>query len=155
MSRSRRSLRYSGTENFPAPPSIVEVSEVAVVPRRGKRVLLVQRPSTGRWANLWEFPHGELEKGETHDQAAIRLLNGLTGYTAKLGPELMRIRHGVTQHRITMLCFEAFHERGTFRSEFYVEGRWLGVQQLEAFPVSAPQRRVIEMISRPAGSPCC
>ncbi|MFO0846437.1 MAG: NUDIX domain-containing protein [Gemmataceae bacterium] len=42
--------------------------------RRATLVLLVQRPSNAtRWAGLWEFPHGEVGEGETHDQAAVRL----------------------------------------------------------------------------------
>src|SRR5262249_29742841 len=44
--------------------SIVEVDEVAVVVRKGPRVLVVQRPESGRWANMWEFPHAPLDVSE-------------------------------------------------------------------------------------------
>src|SRR5262249_25878468 len=47
---------------------IEEVQEVAVVPRRRERVLLLKRPDHGRWAGLWEFPHGPIRPGETHTQ---------------------------------------------------------------------------------------
>src|SRR5206468_6793643 len=47
------------------PPPPVAVAEVAVVVRRGGSVLLAQRPDAGRWAGLWEFPHGPLTDGET------------------------------------------------------------------------------------------
>src|SRR5262249_39637255 len=78
----------------PPPPRTVEVRESAIVLREGPRVLLVQRPASGRWANLWEFPHGELGAEETHEQAALRLLEELTGLGGRLGPEVMTIRHG-------------------------------------------------------------
>jgi A/G-specific adenine glycosylase len=126
-----------------------EVQEAAVVMRRGKRVLLVQRPASGRWANLWEFPHGELVKSETHDEAAIRLLHKLTGYRGKVGPELMTIRHGVTRFSITMVCFEAFHEGGRFHPAFYQDSRWLEPSELSSYPVSAPQRRLAEALVDP------
>ena len=44
------------------PPEPMEVREAAVVVRRGERVLLLQRPAEGRWASLWEFPHGPLAR---------------------------------------------------------------------------------------------
>ena len=46
------------------------VREAAVVVRRGKQVLLLQRPPDGRWASLWEFPHASLAEGETSDDGA-------------------------------------------------------------------------------------
>jgi A/G-specific adenine glycosylase len=55
-------------------PEPVLVQEVAVVIRRGARLLLVQRPGHGRWSGLWEFPHGVVQEGERHEAAARRLV---------------------------------------------------------------------------------
>jgi A/G-specific adenine glycosylase len=132
-------------ESIPAPvatPRIVEVSEAAVVLRRGPRVLLVQRPESGRWAGMWEFPHGELEEAEPHDQAARRLARTLTGFRIGALEEVLTLRHGVTRFRITMVCFEAQVRGGEFRSSFYQKARWLTPQELTAYPVSSPQRRL-------------
>ncbi len=139
-------------ESIPYRPvlaSTIEVSEVAVVLRRKTRVLLVQRPATGRWAQMWEFPHGELIAGETHDQAALRVLTGLTGLRGRLGTELLTIRHGVTRYSITMVCFEAFHQSGRFRSDFYQQAKWIEPGELPAYPVSAPQRRLARALVEP------
>ena len=129
-----------------AAPAPVDVQEAAVVVRRGERVLLVQRPDAGRWAGLWEFPHGPLEGKETHEEAARRLLPALTGVRAELGEELLTLRHGVTHHRITVVCFEARYGGGRFRSTFYRDGRWLYPRQLAEYPVSAPQRRLAQAL---------
>jgi A/G-specific adenine glycosylase len=131
----------------PVPPETVLVQEAAVVVGRGPDVLLVRRPPEGRWAGLWEFPHGPLEASETHEGAARRFLRQLTGLRADLGPEILTLRHGVTRFRITVVCFEARHRGGTFRSEFYQAGRWLRPAQLREFPVSAPQRRLAEALA--------
>lgn len=126
-----------------APQQVEEVREVAVVLRRGTRVLLAQRPANAkRWANLWEFPHGELKQDESHESAAPRLLLGLTGMSGRIGSELLTIRHGVTRYRITMVCFEARHEAGTFNSDFYQQAKWIEPRDLSAYPVSSPQRRL-------------
>jgi adenine-specific DNA glycosylase len=121
---------------------VVLVQEAAVVVRRGLKVLLVQRPAAGRWANLWEFPHAPLAAGETHEAAAGRLLAELTGLDADVGAELLTLRHGVTHHRITLVCFEAAYRSGTFASAFYQQGAWVAPAQLPGYPVSVPQRRL-------------
>jgi len=134
------------------PLAIVEVREAAVVLRRGQRVLLVQRPGTGRWATMWEFPHGPLREGEGHTEAAGRLLAELTGFTAELGKELHSVRHGVTHHRITMLCFEATHRGGRFRSDFYAQGCWVTPAELANYPVSVAQRQLARLLAADARS---
>jgi A/G-specific adenine glycosylase len=78
-------------------PAVVAVREVAIVVHRGPRVLVVQRPSQGRWPRMWEVPHGALAEAENHEQAAARLLPDLTAIEAQLGPELLTIRHAVTR----------------------------------------------------------
>src|SRR5262249_61945633 len=64
-------------------------------------------------------------------------------------PELLTLRHGITRYRITLACFEAEHVAGAFRSSFYAAGRWLVPADLAAYPVSAPQRRLIHVLTQP------
>jgi A/G-specific adenine glycosylase len=130
-------------------PAVTEVREAAVVVRRGEKLLLVRRPAAGRWANLWEFPHGPRHDGEAPDEAAVRLAAELAGLEVRAGPELLTLRHGITRYRITLACFEAEHVSGAFRSTFYAAGRWLAPADLAAYPVSAPQRRLIKALTRP------
>lgn len=125
----------------------VEVHEVAVAVRRGSQVLLVQRPPGGRWAGLWEFPRGQVVEGETPEAAASRWLRHSTGVRARLGAEVTTIRHGVTRFRITLVCFEARYEAGSFRPAFYPEGHWVEPERLLQYPVSTPQRRLIEALT--------
>ncbi len=142
--------RLGRQESIPArtpPPEVVAVREAAVVVRRAGRVLLLQRPPDGRWASLWEFPHGPLAPGESPDEAAARLLPELTGLRARLGAELVTLRHGVTRFRITLVCFEAEHLSGEFRSAFYQQAAWLAPPELSGLPVSSPQRRLAELVA--------
>jgi A/G-specific adenine glycosylase len=129
------------------PPEPTLVDEVAVVIRKGEQVLLVQRPTTGRWANLWEFPHGKVNEGERHEQAARRVVRTLTGIGIRLGPELTTIRHGVMNERITLVCFEGECGKGAFRSKFYVQGLWVKPAGLAEYPVSSPQRKLARLVS--------
>jgi A/G-specific adenine glycosylase len=133
------------------PPAISDIREAAVVIRRGDKVLLVQRPeSASRWANLWEFPHGPLDEGDSFEAAAVRLARDLAGLDVTLGLELLTLRHGVTRYRITMTCFEAESTAGEFRSDFYRQGLWVAQARLADYPVSAPQRRLARELLKPA-----
>jgi A/G-specific adenine glycosylase len=134
----------------PAGPEAVVVQEAAVVVRRGRRLLLAQRPAEGRWASLWEFPHTTLEPRETHDAAAARLVAELIGIQADIGSELLTLRHSVTHYRITLVCFEGRYRSGRFRSPFYCQGKWVEANQLDAYPVSSPQRRLARGLTQQA-----
>jgi A/G-specific adenine glycosylase len=135
------------TRSEVAPP--VDVRESAAVVRRGARVLLARRPPQGRWAGMWEFPHGPLADGETYEAAAARLVGELTGLEAEVGDELLTVKHGVNRFRITLVCFEAAHRRGRFLSRFYECAVWAKPDQLASYPVSAPQRRLARLLLEP------
>jgi A/G-specific adenine glycosylase len=141
-----------GQEAIPSPASDKQsqlVNEAGIVVRRREKVLLVQRPQHGRWAGMWEFPHGPLEENETHETAAVRLLSELTGLQTVLGPELLTLRHTIMHYRITLVCFQARYRSGGFKSPFYQQAHWLPPDRLGQFPVSAPQRRLAQALLRP------
>jgi len=132
----------------PARPATVDVREVCLVARHRGRVLLARRPAGGRWANMWEFPRVVLDAEETHGDAARRLV-AANGLTAEPGTELLTIRYGVTRFRITMVCLEVDCRTRSFRSSYYVEGRWLRPAELADYPVSSPQRKLAAALTRP------
>ncbi len=139
-------------EKIPARPTAaatISVQEVGVVLRRGRRLLLVQRPSSGRWAGLWEIPHGPVQASEIPEAAAVRLLRELTDLEAKPGAEVLTIRHALTRFQITMLCLEARYTSGTFRSDFYAQAVWVTPTELASYPVSRPQRKLAEALNAP------
>jgi A/G-specific adenine glycosylase len=134
-------------EKIPPPkrqPTIELVSEVGVVVRKGPRVLLCQRPAdAGRWQNMWEVPHSACSKGENSSTAATRIVRELTGLEVEPGNQVMTIRHSITRYRVTMHCIEATLRGGRFTSRFYAKGAWLKPAELEQYPVSSPQRRLM------------
>jgi A/G-specific adenine glycosylase len=131
-------------------PQVETVHEVAVAIRRGRQVLLVQRPaSASRWANMWELPHAPVEQGDVSAAAAGKVALELTGLQVEPGAELLTIRHGVTRFRITLSCFEAGYRAGDFASSFYVAARWLEPADLLTYPISSPQRRLAAALQAP------
>jgi A/G-specific adenine glycosylase len=126
------------------------VSEVGVVVRDGKRVLLCRRPADAdRWQNMWEVPHAEREPGEDTDAAAVRVAKELTGFAVEPGAGVMTIKHGVTRYAITLVCVEAALVGGSFAPGFYAEAKWVTPAELAAYPVSSPQRKLMTELANP------
>lgn len=122
----------------------VDVQTVAVVIRKGPKVLLAQRPADAkRWANFWEFPQTDCEPGETNAAAARRLLRSI-GISTTLGDDLLTVRHGVTHHRITLTAIAATWRAGRFRSNTYQTAKWLRHGELGTYPAGSAQRKVME-----------
>jgi A/G-specific adenine glycosylase len=135
-----------------AAPNSANIYEVAVVVRKGKCVLLAQLPEGGRCAGMWEFPHAELQPNESLPHGGRRVLRALTGLRAKIGSELLTLRHMVTRYRITLTGVEARHVGGRFHSSTYVTGIWVLPEELESYPVSSSQRklaRIVTVLRRP------
>jgi len=129
----------------PTPPEKV-IQEVGVVVCKKHRILLVQRPTRGRWACMWEFPHDQIRTSESLDSAARRITRKMLALQVRLGPELLTLKHSVNQDRITLVCYEGEYRAGNFKSKFYQNGRWLYPSQLQDFPVSAPQRKLARIL---------
>jgi A/G-specific adenine glycosylase len=127
---------------------VVAVQEVAVVIRKRGKLLLVQRSDEGRWARMWEFPHHPLEWMESHFAAAQRLLVEL-GITGEVRGEIATIRHSVTRFNIKMICLEVEHHQGTLCKAMYRNSAWVKPDDLHAYPLSTPQRKLAQRLGQP------
>jgi A/G-specific adenine glycosylase len=131
-------------------PVITSVSEIGIVIREGDKILLCRRPAdAGRWQNMWEVPHAPRADGEGVSEAAARVAKELTSVEVSPGAEVMTIKHGVTRYAITLVCVEAARTGGAFRPGAYAEARWVAPAELGAFPVSAPQRKLMTALADP------
>ena len=71
----------------------------------GNRVFLQKRPPGGLMANLWEFPGGKLEPGETPGAALKRELSEELGIKVKGAKKAGTIRHAYTSFSVTLHVF--------------------------------------------------
>jgi A/G-specific adenine glycosylase len=130
-------------------PAPVLVNEVGVVIRKGKRILVCQRPPDAqRWQNMWEVPHAERLPNEDLTMVAIRIARELSGLEIEPGAEILSIRHGVTRFAITLVCLEAEYHSGSFAPGFYAAAKWLLPCELIDYPVSSPQRRLMTKLAK-------
>lgn len=108
----------------PARREPVQVEAVLVVVRRGRRVLLRQRPAaSGRMAGFWDLPAPE----------------DLPGISPQ--PALGRFRHSITHHRYSFAVCPASLRGKPQGAEF----RWFDPQRIVEIPLSTTARKGLQI----------
>ena len=104
---------------------------------RNHRWLLERRPSTGRWAGLWQFPTIEADHRPTAATIGPRI--GLSIADLR---EIGQIRHALTHRRYV---FTAYMATATTAPRLQ-NRKWIKLADLHKFPLSRPQLRIAEML---------
>lgn len=117
------------------------------------RVFIQKRLPAGAWANLWEFPGGRIEAGETPEDAVIREFREETAFETEVAAKLSVIRHGYTTYRVTLHCFRlglADAAASLPRPDLTAaqESLWVRPDELARFAFPAGHRKLIDMMSR-------
>ena len=110
---------------------------------RGK-IFIQKRLTDDVWPNLWEFPGGRLEKGETPEEALVREYREETGFAIHDLKKICTIRHSFTRYRVTLHCYHCrLRSSGTEPVlNAAQEYRWAAPDELENFAFPAPHRRL-------------
>jgi A/G-specific adenine glycosylase len=133
-----------------AKQELTELREVAVVVRRGGRILMRRCGESERWAGLWDFPRFAIDaEGPLFaEQEIVAKLRAQTGLTCKLGPLLKRLRHGITRYRITLDCYRAICVASGKRSACASEYRWIKAAGLRDLPLSTTGRTLALLVEK-------
>jgi A/G-specific adenine glycosylase len=142
-----RAYQQGQQEDIPPPASrrpMTPLSELAVLILDGPRLLLCQRPAVAsRWPLLWEVPHAEssdFRSPETVRRIAVETTTMHVEPLELLAP----LRYSVTRYRCIMYPWVARYCAGRFASQFYKAAEWLELDNLADYPLSSPQRRLLE-----------
>jgi 8-oxo-dGTP diphosphatase len=113
------------------------------------QVLLVHRERYDDWS----FPKGKLDRGERHEDGALRETEEETGYRCVLGHELppTRYRDGKGRKK-TVRYWEMTAVEGAFASNHETdEARWLTLDEARAMLSYAHDVEVLDAFARFAG----
>jgi A/G-specific adenine glycosylase len=130
-----------------AKPRYEDRHEVAVIVRRGGRVLVARCPENGRWAGLWDFPRFQVHADEPAalGQQIARGVLRQTGVQVEPGRHLKTLKHGVTRFHITLDCYEARYLSGPDGKPDPTETRWLRPAELDEYPLSTTGRKLSQL----------
>lgn len=115
---------------------------LAAVIERGERLLVSRRLKGTHLADLWEFPGGKLEPGETHEACLARELMEELGVRSTIGAEIL-----VTEHRygdrVVQLHFRRCGIAGDPRPLLGQELRWIERHALDTLQFPDADRDLI------------
>jgi len=107
---------------------------VAAVIVKDDKVLVCQRTRHQTMPLKWEFPGGKIETGEQPRDALRRELDEELGINAKIGEEVMRIRHQYKTGNSVELRFYVVREyTGNLENRIFREIRWASRSELPSF----------------------
>jgi len=109
----------------------------AAVIRRGRRVLITQRPHGRRDAGFWEFPGGKLHPGESPAEGLRREIREELGVEVTVGPLLETLHHCYEWGSVLLLFHECRLDSGTPKNLEVADHRWVRPQDLPRFPLLA------------------
>lgn len=132
-----------------------------------EEVLLLRYVKGEWWAGLWDFPRTQIFSDKPESEITD-FVQKTTGLKIRLGAELTSFRHSVTRYRILLRTFQgelsqtsspqvssdsenAFFLRG--RTPAGGEIRWVGLSELNAFPLCSTGRKIVEMLQKKSVSP--
>lgn len=102
-----------------------------------RRVLIAQRPAGKSLENLWEFPGGKVEPGETPEAALIRELEEELGVSTKqscLAP-LSFVSHAYENFHLLMPLYVCRKWQGLPQAREHQALKWVRPQALRDYPM--------------------
>jgi A/G-specific adenine glycosylase len=144
--RGLSELESGSNRNRPATP--IEVA-IGVIVREG-RIFIQKRSDSGLMPNLWEFPGGKMNDGESPEEAVVREIGEELGIVVLPLEKITLIRHSYTRFRVALhaylceICCLPARREPVLRSA--VECRWVLPAELALYPFPAANRKLIGML---------
>jgi A/G-specific adenine glycosylase len=109
------------------------------------RVLTQKRMADDIWGNLWEFPGGLVEEGETPEQAVVREFMEETALTVNHPVSIASFKHSYTRYRVTLHAFavELLSNPSDLTLTAAQEHRWATWSQVRALAFPAGHRQLV------------
>ncbi|MCR4338098.1 MAG: A/G-specific adenine glycosylase [Candidatus Omnitrophica bacterium] len=116
---------------------------VAVIEKNGK-IFLQRRPPNGLFADLWEFPGGKIEEGESPRQAIIREVREELGQDVVAAKHLVTVQHLYTQFRVKLEAWQC-----QLKTDAVEDGthKWLRLDQLRKYPMPSGSARIVDHLT--------
>ena len=122
---------------------------VAAIIRRDETILLTRRPPDAHLPNLWEFPGGKVEPGESLIEALRRELLEELGVHAEVRDEYYATIHHYPTKTIDLHFFNCTIIDGEPRAIEVAEFRWVKSADLRAYEFPKADLELVERLARP------
>lgn len=126
-------------------PSPIYISMATGVLVNDGRILTQKRRADDVWGNLWEFPGGVVENGETPDQAVVREYLEETGLIVNHPVPIATFKHSYTRYRVTLHAFSVtlLSSPGELALQAAQEHRWACWSEITKLAFPAGHRKLV------------
>ena len=124
------------------------VKATAAIVIEGGKVLIAKRKPTVKLANLWEFPGGKVEDGETPEQCLIRELREEFEIEVEVGEHLGTSVHEYDFGTIELMAFRTEVLDGEMKLNDHTEVAWVESEDLGRYKLAPAHIPFVDMITR-------
>lgn len=119
---------------------------VAIIVNDNDEILIDQRLATGVMANLWEFPGGKIEEGETVEDCIIREIKEELGVIIECDRLLIEITHDYDKFTVTLSVYLCHIIDGIPQPLECQQVRWVKPQELDNFEFPPANGEIIRLL---------
>lgn len=124
----------------------------AAIIRKDGHILLTKRPANVHLANLWEFPGGKIEPGESLEAALRRELREELDIEADVGEEFYATTHHYPTRSVELHFFNCTIASGELRAIEVAEFRWVNPADFHAYEFPEADQELVDRLARPHSS---
>lgn len=106
-----------------------EIKVVAAIIQKENKILATKR-GYGEFINMWEFPGGKIESGETKEQALIREIKEELNIEINVDKFAIDIEYQYPNFYLFMSCFMCSIKEGSIELLEHNDGKWITKEEL-------------------------
>ena len=106
-----------------------EIKVVAAIIQKENKILATKR-GYGEFINMWEFPGGKIEPGETKEEALIREIKEELNIEINVDKFAIDIEYQYPNFYLFMSCFMCSIKEGSIEFLEHNDGKWITKEEL-------------------------
>lgn len=106
-----------------------EIKVVAAIIKNEDKILATKR-GYGEFINMWEFPGGKIEPGETKKQALVREIKEELNIEISVDNFALDIEYQYPNFYLFMSCFMCSIKEGSIELLEHNDGKWITKEEL-------------------------
>ena len=105
------------------------IEVVSAIIKHNKKILITRR-SYGEFENMWEFPGGKMELGETRGEALRREIKEELELDVDISSYLTTVDYDYSDFHLKMHCFICAIGGGELRLNSHNDAKWTTLEEL-------------------------
>lgn len=106
-----------------------EIKVVAAIIQKENKILATKR-GYGEFINMWEFPGGKIESGETKEQALVREIKEELNIEISVDKFAIDIEYQYPNFYLFRSCFMCSIKEGSIELLEHNDGKWITKEEL-------------------------